>query len=91
MLQPLNKTNALLYVKYAYAALGSERTAAIALGNEVGTGPDNYETPADYITAAKELEQGILAELGLNNSSGQIFEVLDLSNQQLLSGKPWTL
>ena len=73
----VNTTGSLDYVVCAYNALGADRVAGIALGNE----PDLYASPytaKDYIHDAKALEHAITDALNLS-SEQRIFEVLDLA------------
>lgn len=76
----VNYTSSLDYVQRAYNALGADRVAAIAIGNE----PDDYANQMgvaysiqDYVNAALDLEKRIEAQLGLDGTP--IFEVFDLS------------
>lgn len=73
----VNTTGSLDYVTHAYQAVGADRVAAIALGNEI----DVYGSPysiQEYVTDAKTLEDNITEALGLS-SDDRIFEVLDLA------------
>lgn len=84
MSKNLNVSNSVAYVQKAYEALGADRTAAIALGNEV----QGYEDTADaYVQGALKLENAIVKKL--NFSDGRIFEVLDLASGKI-DGK-WNL
>ena len=83
----LNISGALEYVVRAYEALGADRVAGIAPGNE----PDVYDrdfnityTIEEYVSAAEALADSIIEALGL--FSERIFEVLDLAG----SGDPDT-
>ena len=65
------------YVRHAANALGHERMAAIALGNE----PDYYEYgQKKYINRSLALERRIIEELGLTGDHRRIFELGDIPN-----------
>ena len=84
---PVNISNTLDYVRRAYNALGPDRVAAIAVGNEPGV----YDKTADaYLTGALEVEGNITDALKLG-SNATIFEVLDLSSGSVINQKPFTL
>ena len=77
----VNDTASLDYVRHAYHALGADRLAAIALGNE----PDAYSsqfnvnyTVQDYVSASLKLEKRITKALPAL-AGERIFEVLELS------------
>ncbi|KAK5174300.1 uncharacterized protein LTR77_001380 [Saxophila tyrrhenica] len=73
----VNTTGSLDYVTHTYHAIGADRVAAIALGNEV----DVYDKPytiQQYVSDAKALEGNITEALGLSPKD-RIFEVLDLA------------
>ena len=77
------------YVTRAYKAIGADKVAAIAIGNEVAKA--HYEaTPGDYVKAVKQVEQIVTNALNLNGQE-RIFEVLDLADHQVDSHSPWTL
>ena len=68
------------YVQRASEALGKDRIAAIALGNE----PDfYYYSEKDYIARALELEKVIIQKLGLTGDARRIFELGDIPNEAL--------
>ena len=72
-------SESLEYVKRAYDAAGSDRVAAIALGNEVDLFEEVFHVDysvKDYVGNASELEKEITNALNLSPSS-RIFEVLD--------------
>ena len=78
----VNINDSVEYVKRAYYALGPQRVAAIALGNEVDVYPGQYNvtyTIADYVRDATALGTAILAALDLPTDT-KIFEVLDLAS-----------
>lgn len=70
---PVNTSNTLAYVWQAWENLGhGDRVAAIALGNEVEF---IYNTTADdYVDAALEIQESILANLSLSGDASRIFE-----------------
>ena len=81
-----NTSGSLEYVRRAYKALGAERVTAIALGNE----PNFYDkTATEYSKTSKSLASDIIKDIGL--SDRKIFEVGNIANGGMLSGKPWTL
>lgn len=77
----LNDTNIIDFMTLAYEALGSDRLAAVALGNE----PDLYQkdyhrryTAAEYANDAKIVEQIVQQALNLSESE-VIFEAPDIA------------
>ena len=72
---PLNLTGSVEYAKNAYQAIGGNRVAAIAIGNEVDLHVGEY-TIQNYVSDAQKLEAGVRTTTG---AAGRIFEVLDLS------------
>ncbi|KAH8682003.1 hypothetical protein BX600DRAFT_492108 [Xylariales sp. PMI_506] len=73
----VNITNTLDYVQRAYANLGTDRTAAIALGNE----PGYYDSTAKlYVTDALEIEASIVEALGLTGDAAKIFEAGNIAS-----------
>ena len=86
----VNSSNIQDYATRAYEALGADRLAAVAIGNEVAA--KNYEsTAADYVKAVKNVEQIVIKALNLSGNSEKIFEVLDLASNQVDSQKQFTL
>ena len=73
-----------------YPVLPDTLTPLKAIGNEVAAkGHEN--TAADYVKAAKTVEQIVTDALNLTGDSGKIFEVLDLASDQVVNQSPWTL
>ena len=80
--------NSVAYVHEAYKALGKDRVAAIALGNE----PNWYhqEDPnavADYIKQAVDVENHIVKNLSLKGDDSHIFQVGEIASQAVGSDK----
>ena len=85
---PVNISNTLDYVRRAYNAVGSDRLAAIAIGNEV----DVYESTASaYVAGAIEVEHNITTALKLQGIDATVFEVLDTSSGAVDKQTPFTL
>lgn len=87
--QPDNWTIASMdYIRNAAKALGKDRIAGIALGNE----PDYYKYDMkEYISRALELEGKIIKELGLKGAERSIFELGDIPNSVIKKGNNWGL
>ena len=76
------------YVKNAWNALGQDRVAGIALGNE----PGFYNWTAEqYVTRALEVEDAITKEFNLSGDAAAIFELGDISNNASASNIPFGL
>lgn len=80
---------AMEYVRRAANALGKDRIAAIALGNE----PDYYEYGQQkYISRSLELEQRIIKDLKLEGDDQRIFELGDIPDSVIEKrGGKWGL
>ncbi|KAJ5297153.1 uncharacterized protein N7443_008046 [Penicillium atrosanguineum] len=77
------------YVKNAWNALGKDRVAGIALGNEPGY--YHHWTAKQYVTRALEVEDAITKEFNLSGDAASIFEVGDISNHASASNIPFGL
>lgn len=80
--------NTMTYVKKAWNALGQDRVAGIALGNE----PGYYHWSAEeYVTRALEVEEKITKEFNLSGGAASIFEVGDISDYASATNIPFGL
>lgn len=76
--------NSVAYVHEAYKALGKDRVAAIALGNE----PNWYkETVETYVKHALDIESHIVKNLTLKGDDSHIFQVGEIASEAVGSEK----
>ena len=85
--KPVNFNATIPIIKGAYAAIGADRLAAIAIGNELQIKKE-YTTVEGYIKAAVEVENRIIEALNLTGDQRKIFEVLDSLSPDAKSHKP---
>ena len=82
----LNFSSTIPIIENAYAALGPDRLAAIAIGNEVSV---EYGTAQGYVAAAREVESRIIEALNLTGDARVIFEVVDTLSPVGSTHNPW--
>lgn len=74
--------NSVAYVHEAYKALGKDRVAAIALGNEPNWyHPDDKNAIEDYVKHAVDVENHIVKNLTLKGDDSHIFQVGEIASQ----------
>lgn len=75
-----NYSNMVTVVQKSYQALGADRLASIAIGNEVEGYDGNKGDPSKYIGQVHEAQQKINAALGLTGDATRVYEVFDFSS-----------
>ena len=85
---PLNLSSTVPIIQHAYAALGADRLAAIALGNEVEV---EYGTASGYVTAALEIESSVIQALNLTGGERLIFEAVDTLSPDASTHVPYAV
>ncbi|KAJ6112160.1 hypothetical protein N7523_008221 [Penicillium sp. IBT 18751x] len=84
----IDMRHTMAYVKNAWNALGQNRVAGIALGNE----PGFYNWTAElYVTRALEVEDAITEAFNLSGDAAAIFELGDISDHASSSNIPFGL
>ena len=81
--QKLDMENSVAYIHQAYKALGKDRLAAIALGNE----PNWYTDVETYVKNALDIESHIVKNLSLKGDDSHIFQVGEIASEAVTSDK----
>ncbi|KAH8892826.1 hypothetical protein GQ53DRAFT_822338 [Thozetella sp. PMI_491] len=79
---PINIDRSLAYVTRAWNALGNDRLAAIALGNE----PNFYDTQAQYIQDALTIQGRVISALGLTGTDATRFVAGEVDSGHVNTG-----
>jgi hypothetical protein len=84
----MEMNNTMAYVRNAWHALGHQRVAAIALGNE----PNYYSYGAkEYVRRALEIEDRVTKEFNLQGNEARIFELGDIANNAAVTGQKYDM
>jgi hypothetical protein len=84
----MEMNNTMAYVRNAWHALGPQRVAAIALGNE----PNYYSyDDKEYVHRALEIQNCVTEEFKLLGAAARIFELGDIANNAAVTGQKYDM
>lgn len=84
----INASTTVPIIQHAYSAIGPNRLAAIAIGNEVSV---EYDSAEGYVLAALQIEEWVIDALNLTSSDELIFEVVDTISPVGSTHDPWAV